>query len=316
MTNTNSTDSISSTDSTHERIGADAIQVAYDQAMAVGECPLWHAEQACLYWVDIDGFAVHRLHPASGVHQAWAMDSEPATLALCAGGGLIVALRSGVIHLDTNSGAVTPVAQAPYDTATVRFNDGKVDAAGRFWVGTLYEPRTLQAAQMFYLERGTVRLAWSGGMTVSNGLAFSPDHATLYHADTTSHRIDRYGVDVATGALSPPQRFQQFSTDKTSNYGGRPDGAAVDSEGAYWCAMFEGARVLRFAPDGTLLRTVALPLRCPTMVAFGGDDLRTLYITSASHKRSAAECAQYPLTGRVLSLRVDVAGLPEPLYQP
>jgi sugar lactone lactonase YvrE len=117
--------------------------------------------------------------------------------------------------------------------------------------------------------------------------------------------------------VSHPQRFQQFSTDKAaSDYGGRPDGAAVDSEGAYWCAMFEGGRILRFAPGGELLREVKLPLRCPTMVAFGGDDLRTLYITSASHKRSPEELARYPLTGRVLALRVDVAGRPEPEYQP
>lgn len=292
------------------------IEVAHDQPMAVGECPLWNPAESCLYWVDIDGFAVHRLDPASGAHQAWKMDSEPTALALHGGGGLVVALRSGFVHLDTDGGGVTPIAPAPYDTATTRFNDGRVDAAGRFWVGTLYEPRDQQAAQMFCLERGQVRLVWSGGMTVSNGLGFSPDHKWLYHADTTTHRIDRYAFDLATGEVSHPQRFQQFSTDKANNYGGRPDGAAVDSEGAYWCAMFEGGRLLRFAPDGALLREVKLPLRCPTMVAFGGADLRTLYITSASHKRSPEERAQYPLSGCVLSLRVEVAGLPEPLYKP
>jgi sugar lactone lactonase YvrE len=292
------------------------IQVVTDAPMAVGECPLWHPAEASLYWVDIDGFTVHRLHPASGERRAWRMPSEPSAIALGAGGGLIVALRSGFVHLDTGDGSVSAIAPAPYDTATTRFNDGRVDAAGRFWAGTLYEPRDRQAAQMFCLERGKVRLVWSGGMTVSNGLAFSPDQRWLYHADTTSHRIDRYQFDLATGSVSNPERFQQFSTDRTHNYGGRPDGAAVDSEGAYWCAMFEGARVLRFAPDGTLLREVKLALRCPTMVAFGGDDLRTLYITSASHKRSAEELAQYPLSGHLLSLRTDVAGRPEPQYQP
>ena len=152
---------------------------------------------------------------------------------------------------------------------------------------------------------------------VSNGLAFSPDGKWMYHADTTTHRIDRYRFDAASGAVSDPQPFQRFSADKAaSNYGGRPDGAAVDSEGAYWCAMFEGGRLLRFSPDGELLREVKLPLRCPTMVAFGGADLRTLYITSASHKRSPEERAQYPLSGCVLSLRVDVAGLPERQYLP
>jgi sugar lactone lactonase YvrE len=292
----------------------DDFKVVHDTPMAVGECPLWHAREATLYWVDIDGFTVHRLHPASGAHRSWRMQAEPGALAIHPGGGMVVALRSGVVHLDTDSGALTPIAPAPYDPAVMRFNDGRVDPAGRFWIGTLYEPRDKQAAQMYCLERGKLRLAWSGGMTVSNGLAFSPDGRWMYHADTTSHRIDRYQFDVATGTASNPQRFQQFSTDRTHDYAGRPDGAAVDSEGAYWCAMFEGGRILRFAPGGELLREIQLPLRCPTMVAFGGDDLRTLYITSAGLKRPAQERAQYPLSGKVLSLRVDVAGLPEPEY--
>ncbi|WP_426176525.1 SMP-30/gluconolactonase/LRE family protein [Massilia sp. TWR1-2-2] len=295
----------------------DGLQVAYEKPMAVGECPLWDAAASILYWVDIDGFAVHSLEPASGAYRAWPMVSEPAAIALHAGGGLLVALRSGFAHLDTGSGALTEIAPAPYDTTLYRFNDGRADAAGRFWVGTLYEPRTQAVAEMFCLERGEVRCAWSGGMTVSNGLAFSPDGKYMYHADTTSHRIDRYGFDAGSGVASAPEPFQRFDTDKAApGYGGRPDGAAVDSEGAYWCAMFEGGRVLRFSADGALLREVKVPLRCPTMVAFGGDDLRTLYITSAGLKRPDAEREQYPLSGCLLSLRVDVAGLPEPLYRP
>ncbi|MDB5933684.1 MAG: gluconolactonase [Massilia sp.] len=298
--------------------GADeTIEVAFDQPMAVGECPVWNAAEGCLYWVDIDGFAVHRLIPSSGAHRSWPMDSEPSALALAPGSGLVVALRSGFAHLDTGSGKLTPIAPAPFDPATTRFNDGRVDPAGRFWVGTMFEPRTPPVAEMYCLERGSVRRVWSGGMTVSNGLAFSPDGRWMYHADTTSHRIDRYPFDAATGAVADAQPFHRFSDDKAAaDYGGRPDGAAVDSEGAYWCAMFEGGRLLRFAADGTLLREVKLPLRCPTMIAFGGEDLRTLYITSAGRKRSDAERAQYPLSGCVLSLRVDVAGLPEPHYQP
>ena len=296
---------------------SDAIEVAFDQPMQVGESPLWNPAEACLYWVDIDGFAIHRLDPASGAHQRWKTESEPTALGLHAGGGLVVALRSGFARFDTDSGAFTPIAPAPYDTSKVRFNDGRVDPAGRFWVGTLYQPRTEPAAEMYCLERGEVRQAWSGGMTVSNGLGFSPDHKWMYHSDTTSHRIDRFPFDAATGALGDVQPFQRFATDKKApGYGGRPDGAAVDSEGAYWSAMFEGGRLLRFSSDGELLREVTLPLRCPTMMAFGGADLRTLFITSASHNRSAEERAQHPLTGCLLSLRVDVAGLPEPLYQP
>ena len=290
--------------------------VVYSEAMLVGECPLWHPAERNIYWVDIAGYKVHRMHPLTGEHREWLMASDPSALALHPHGGLVVALRSGFVHLDTASGEVTPIAPAPYDTAVARFNDGRVDSAGRFWVGTIYEPRDKPAAEMYCLEKGVVSLKWSGGMTNSNGLAFSPDARAMYHADTTSHQVTRYNYDVDSGTVSHPQQFQKFSTDKTVNYGGRPDGAAVDSEGAYWCAMFEGGQLLRFSPEGDLLRRIALPVRCPTMLAFGGDDLRTLYITSASHGRSAEEREQYPLSGCVLSMAVDVAGREEPMYLP
>ena len=297
-------------------MSTDHFNVVHPSAMLVGECPLWHPAERNIYWVDIASYKVHRVHPLTGEHRHWLMPSEPSALAMHPHGGLVVALREGFVHLDTASGQITLIARAPYDTGTTRFNDGRVDAAGRFWVGTIYEPRDQQAAEMYCLEKGTVHLKWSGGMTNSNGLAFSADGRALYHADTSSHRIDRYNFDVENGTVSHRQCFQQFSPDRNGNYGGRPDGAAVDSEGAYWCAMFEGGRVLRFSPEGELLREIALPLRCPTMVAFGGDDLRTLYITSASHGRSAQERELYPLTGRVLSLQVDVTGREEPMYLP
>lgn len=294
----------------------DQFTVVHPTPMLVGECPLWHPAERNIYWVDIASYKVHRVHPLTGEHREWLMESEPAALALHPHGGLVVAMRSGFVRLDTASGEVTLIAPAPYDTAVARFNDGRVDSAGRFWVGTIYEPRDRQAAEMYCLEKGTVSLKWSGGMTNSNGLGFSPDGRAMYHADTTAHLINRYHYDVETGEVSHPQRFHHFSTDKAHNYGGRPDGAAVDSEGAYWCAMFEGGRLLRFSPEGEQLREVKLPLRCPTMLAFGGDDLRTLYITSASHGRSAQERDEYPLTGRVLSMQVDVAGREEPMYLP
>jgi sugar lactone lactonase YvrE len=291
--------------------------VVHPTPMQVGECPLWHAAERNIYWVDINGFTVHRVHPLTGEHREWVLDTEPSALAIHPHGGLVVATRAGMVHLETVSGEVSMIAPAPYDAATTRFNDGRVDAAGRFWIGTIYEPRDKPAAEMYCLEKGKLGLKWSGGMTVSNGLGFSPDQKMMYHSDTTSHRVDRYCFDAETGQVTQPQRFQQFSTDKSaSDYGGRPDGAAVDSEGAYWCAMIEGARLLRFAPDGQLLQELKLPVKCPTMMAFGGEDLKTLYITSIGHGRPAQEREAYPLTGCVLSVQVDVAGREEPMYLP
>jgi sugar lactone lactonase YvrE len=289
------------------------ILVLFDDPMQLGECPLWHAGEEALYWIDIAGFAVHRLYPASGAHCAWPLPSEPGCIAHCIGGGLIVAMRSGLALLDTGNGSLMPLMDAPYDTSKMRFNDGRCDAAGRLWTGTLYEPRDQPLGSLFCVERGVIRNV-GNPVTVSNGVAFSIDNRTLYHTDTSAHVINAYDFDVATGHVGSGRIFKQFSMDKSRNYGGRPDGAVVDSEGAYWCAMYEGGRILRLSPSGEVLREIKLPLRCPTMIAFGGPDLRTLYVTSARHNRPEAELAQYPLSGRILALQVDVPGRLEADY--
>lgn len=290
------------------------LQVAFDIPMQLGECPLWHSEEAALYWIDISAMQVHRLRPENQQHTMWQLPTEPGCIGRHADGGLIVAMRSGMFYLDTVNGELTMIAAAPYDTSTTRFNDGRCDAAGRFWAGTIYEPRDQALGQLYVIEHGVLR-DMGNHVTVSNGLAFSADGQTLFHADTTAHKISTYTFELATGAIGSGQVFKQFSINKTAiDYGGRPDGAAIDSEGAYWCAMYEGGRVLRLSPSGELLREILLPVRCPTMVAFGGTDLRTLYITSVSEKRSEVELAMYPLSGCVFSLRIDVAGCIEPVY--
>lgn len=290
------------------------IEVACDATMSVGESPLWVPDEKALYWVDIEGFAIHRLCTGSGQHQQWKVDSEASSLARAAQGGLMVAQRRGFSHFNPDSGALTLVAEAPFDQATTRFNDGKCDAAGRFWCGTIYEPRDKPAAEMFVLERGQIRKVWSGGMVNSNGLGFSPDNKTMFHAETASHRVTRFAFDLLAGTVTDERDVRRFSSDKAApDYGGRPDGAAVDSEGNYWVAMFEGGRILKLSPQGDQLDEIPLPLRCPTMVAFGGPDLRTLYVTSAG-KRPAQELAAHPLSGKILAVRMPVAGRIEPAY--
>jgi sugar lactone lactonase YvrE len=289
------------------------IQAAFATPSLLGECPIWHPDEAALYWIDIAGRAVHRLHPASGRHRSWDMPSEPGCIARCADGGLVVAMRSGLALLDTVTGDLASVADAPYDVSRVRFNDGRCDARGRLWVGTLYEPRDQPGGTLFCVERSVVRDVCHP-VTVSNGVAFSIDGCTLYHADTTAHRISAYPFDVSTGSVGRGRTFRQFSADRQKDYGGRPDGAAVDSEDAYWCAMYEGGRLLRLSPMGETLEEIPLPVRCPTMIAFGGSDLKTLYVTTARHNRSDEELQQFPLSGCVLALQVDVPGRIEPAY--
>lgn len=290
------------------------IRVLFDTPMQLGECPLWSQQEDALYWVDIAGFAVHRHVPHTREHRVWTMPSEPGCIAFTNDGRLLVAMRSGLSILDTNTGALEKLADAPYDVKTVRFNDGRCDKYGRMWAGTLYEPRGEPLGSLYRIEKGKIdnmRLP----VTVSNGLAFSIDGRVAYHADTSAHKITAYDFDLPSGRLGNGRVFKQFPDDRSSpDYGGRPDGAAVDSENAYWCAMYEGGKILRLSASGELLREIALPVRCPTMLAFGGPELSTIYITTARQNRSDDELKNLPYSGCVLALDVNVPGVPEPAY--
>lgn len=278
----------------------------------LGESPFWHPQEQVLYWCDIPGHALHRYNPASGLHDQWAFETDVGSAAPLLGGGLLLALRNGLWRFDPGSGARERLQAPPYDPATQRFNDGKADAQGRFWVGTLHDARAHEGK--LYRYAGGRLAEVLRDVAVSNGLAWSPDGRTMYWTDTKPHTIFAFDFDAQEGTLSNRRTMARFPLRKPdqdlAHYGGRPDGAAVDSEGAYWVAMFEGARLLRLSPRGELLREVKLPVQCATMPCFGGADLRTLFVTTARDKRSAEELARQPWAGCVLQMRVEVPGLP------
>jgi len=283
-----------------------------DFQAALGECPLWSVAEQVLYFVDIKRCRIHRYDPARGALGTMDLPEEVGCIGLAEGGGFIAGLRSGLCLLDAHGTLLSKLADNPEDQAISRFNDGGVDPAGRFVAGTVDETREQGSASLYrYDSRGLTRLA--GGLLTSNGVAFSPDGRRLYHADTLRYVLYVCDYDVATGEASNRQVFARFgsATDK-----GRPDGGAVDAEGCYWSALFEGGRVQRYAPDGTLLAEYPVPAKCPTMIAFGGSDLKTLYCTSASIGRPDEELRQYPLSGALFSMRTDVAGLARPLFNP
>jgi sugar lactone lactonase YvrE len=291
----------------------------------LGESPFWHPHEQQLYWVDIAQRQICRCNVFMGTVQTWAMDSEPGCIAPAQGGGLVIALRDGVCLAREWGGALQPVAKLDYPVTTTRANDGKCDPQGRFWVGTYYEPRDLPLAALYCVDaRGPAAAQAScmvGESQVANGLAWSPDGKTLYWADTGGHVVHAWDWDGERNVLCRQRVFASFPTKPAAwqpgqeGYFGRPDGAAVDSAGNYWVAMYEGARLLQFSPQGMLLADIPTPAQCPTMPCFGGDDLKTLYLTTARQKRPAAELEIYPLSGCVFSMRVAVPGLPVNFFQ-
>jgi sugar lactone lactonase YvrE len=289
------------------------VTLAVSSPSLLGESPMWHPSEQSLYYCDIPGHRLNRFHPAGGDLSHWDFDTDVASCAPALDGTLILAMRDGLWRFDPAIGRRSRLAEPPYDPKAERFNDGKCDPQGRFWVGTIYEPRDPALASLHCYADGELKRK-AEGITVSNGLAWSPNGRTMYWSDTKAHTIYAFDFDPATGDLSQRRVFASFPLKQPGQdldtYGGRPDGAAVDVEGCYWVSMFEGQRLLRLSPEGEIVREVRLPVRCATMPCFGGADLKTIYITTARENRPAPELAQQPWAGCVLALKVDVPGVP------
>jgi sugar lactone lactonase YvrE len=280
-----------------------------DSKASLGECPVWSIDEQVLYWIDINAPSLNRFDPKRNTNTAWPMPQAIGSFALRARGGFVAALRDGVWLVDAQGALERKVAPAPYDPATHRFNDGRADPQGHFWVGSMNEKRDANSGWLYRMGSDLGLVPMLDDMMISNGLGFSPDGRTMYHSDTTVRTIRAYDFDGAQGTLSNARVFAHFD-DETD----RPDGAAVDSEGCYWSAFYRGGKIVRFSPEGSRLAEYAVPSICPTMCAFGGEDLCTLYVTSARQMREADELARLPQSGGLFAMRVDIAGLPEPKF--
>ncbi|CAH1044411.1 SMP-30/gluconolactonase/LRE family protein [Halomonas sp. TD01] len=291
---------------------ADAsLRTALPVQAALGECPLWAEDEQALYWVDIEAPSLNRFNPLTSENRRWTLPENIGCVGRREGGGFIAGLRSGLWLLNEQAELIYCLARPVADTTISRFNDGRVDPWGRFWAGTIHEPRDTPAASLFRVGADLSCQRLAGDIKVSNGVAFSPDRRWAYHSDTPNHVIYRYPLDPESGELIGPREiFHQFPFGN-----GRPDGAAVDVEGYYWTALYEGGRIARLSPTGEIVAEYAVPARCPTMCAFGGPDLKTLYVTSARHGRPADELEAYPESGNLFAMRVDVAGQIEPMFR-
>lgn len=274
-----------------------------------GECPLWDPRTGTLWWTDIGGRRIHRLHRGSGELTTYPMPGRVGSLALGRDGALVLALEQEFVRFEPATAAIAALAPLPVKLPGHRLNDGRCDPAGRFLAGTMNMDRDGATGALWSLgPAGSVR-AVAEGVTVANGLAFSPDGGTAYWADSPRELVWAFDYDTASGTLSHRRVLIEPGA-----AAGRPDGATVDSEGCYWSARWLGGRVVRFTPEGKVDLEIALPVARVTMCCFGDTDFRTLFVTTAWEGADEAERAREPRAGGLFALRVSVAGLPEPHF--
>ncbi|MEZ5935479.1 MAG: SMP-30/gluconolactonase/LRE family protein [Alphaproteobacteria bacterium] len=275
----------------------------------LGEGPIWSIEEQALYWVDIVAPAVHRLRPADGAHDHWPMPEHVGSLSMRAAGGLVVALKSGFFLFDPADARLEMIAEAEAEMLDNRFNDGRCDRQGRFFAGSLTYSEDAPVGSLWRLDADHTAMPVLNGITISNGLCWSPDGAIMYHVDTPTREIRAFDYDQEAGLPANPRVLAEVDAG-----GGWPDGSITDSEGCIWNAEWDGARVVRYTPDGRVDRVVKVPARRATCAAFGGPELKTLYITSAWDRMSKTERSDWPHSGDLFAVEVDVPGLPDPTY--
>ena len=277
--------------------------IAVFAADQLGEGPVWDDRRGELVRVDISGRLVHRWNPSTNETASFTTPGDVGAVVLCEDGTLLLAVECELWRVD-GTGQWTWIAEVE-GAPGVRFNDCRADPRGRLWAGTLHRQRQHGAAALYRLDPGGELTVVVPERTISNGIGWSPDATTMYYIDSLTQQIVAFEYDANTGSLGEQRVFADVDPAD-----GLPDGLTVDADGGVWVCLFGGGRILRYRPDGALDADVVLPLTNPTCPAFGGKDLRTLYITTARHRLSPEQLDREPLAGAVLQLDAEVAGLP------
>lgn len=280
------------------------LEIAVDLRADLGEGPIWDGRTGSIVWVDIPRGTVLIYNPARDSIRTIDVGQPVGAVALRLAGGYVLALRDGFATLDAESELPSLIAAVESKNLETRMNDGSCDSAGRFWAGTMTEDERPGACSLYRLDCDGRVTRMFGDVTISNGIAWSLDERVMYYIDSAMQGIDVFDFDSNAGAISCRRRLITLEPDA-----GVPDGLTVDAEGFLWVALWGGAAVRRYAPDGALDRIITLPATLITSVAFGGEDLTDLYVTSASAYLSADERAQQPHAGQLFRVKPGVRGV-------
>ncbi len=276
------------------------VRVALPTESVLGEGPAWHPHEEALYWVDVEGRLLHRLQ--GDVHRSWALPRR-ASAPIFRADGVSLATEDGVADIDLRTGETTLRFALEPDRPGNRSNEARVDRRGRLWVGTMDDRGAAPTGSLYRVGLHGGRSRQVPDVAISNTLVWSLDDRTLYFADSKVQTIRAYDFDAEAGEVGPSRVF--VDTRPSADV---PDGSALDAEGCLWTAMWDGGWVVRFTPDGEVDRRVEVPASRPTCVAFGGPDLRTLYVTSARMGRLGDH------DGALLAFEPGVRGSAEPIW--
>jgi sugar lactone lactonase YvrE len=276
----------------------------------LGEGVTWDTEIQCLWWTDIHAKRLFRYDPSLRSIDTFQTPERLGSFGLVAGSTkMIAAFESGVGFHQPGTDDIEWLARPRFDTPGLRFNDGRVDRQGRFWAGTMVEGQPdVPAAALYSIGPDGTADVHATGISISNGICWSPDSTRFYFADSPLRTIFAYEFDSLTGQISNRRVFAHTPE------GAYPDGANVDAEGYLWSAHWGGGRVVRYAPDGTIDSAIEMPVSLPTCVAFGGANLDLLFVTSATDSLSADSLSQQPSAGAVFVYKVTVPGLSDGRY--
>jgi sugar lactone lactonase YvrE len=290
-------------------MSAAAVELVLDARAELGEGPRWDACAQRLLWVDIMRGRVHSFMPAKAACRSVDVHRPVGALAGAADGGVVLAVAGGFARLDWDSGQVRMLATVEGDRPQNRMNDGACDSAGRFWAGTMALDERPHAGALYRLDADLTVHTMLTEVTISNGIDWSLDGRRMYYVDSPTRRIDVFDFDARTGAIADRRPFVEIPAEA-----GIPDGITVDAAGFVWLALWGGAALHRYAPDGGRERIVPLPVSHPTSCAFGGPDLDELYVTSARRPLTKEERARQPMAGGLIRLRPGVVGRPPGLF--
>jgi sugar lactone lactonase YvrE len=289
-----------------------------DSRDRVGECPVWSAAEQALYWVDIEGKQIHRFDWQSKTQQSWITEERVGCIACVESTDgdrrVIAAMESGIFEVELLASLRVKVhllAAIKHPLTNMRFNDGRCDSQGRFWVSTMYMdmPAAQQVGAVYCLDENGLSTPKVDGLITPNGMAFSPDGQTYYLSDShpSVQKIWAFDFDTTNGSLTNRRVFVDMNL-----HAGRPDGAAVDLEGNYWICANDAGKIHQFSPKGELLTSLSVPVSKPAMCAFGGPNMNILFVTSIQPAVAVGNEAGF--SGAVFSVELNVKGQVEPYF--